>query len=398
MAPEVGNTGINRLIIIGNGFDLHHGLKTRYSDFMENFWMTTPYNQDNPLVRFNFFANLAQIVGTAASYFELQSRINDFYKNNHDVDTERFISFKNDFFEQLCQQSSDSNWVDFEMNYFAYLCSIINTHKDYRNRSFLVERLNLELVSILDCFEKYLKREVQPKINDSLRNKLVGDTIFANKELQIGSQQYEQFVDEFSKRSQRRFPLADLDLHLRSLGTNYDKLLAFNKTLVLNFNYTHTPLIYKSWCSDMDTIFIHGELGDPNNPLTLGYGDENHPDVKRMEEQHENEMMRMAKSSKYLLNRNYKQLMNFLALGPFQLHLVGHSCAISDRTLLSSIFQDPNCFSIKPYYFNWQRNSFNDIDNYADLIANVSRHFTDKLMMREKVVNKEYCTTFNGTK
>jgi hypothetical protein len=29
---------MNRIILIGNGFDLAHGLKTSYKDFIDNFW------------------------------------------------------------------------------------------------------------------------------------------------------------------------------------------------------------------------------------------------------------------------------------------------------------------------------------------------------------------------
>ena len=29
---------MNRLIIVGNGFDLAHGLKTKYSDFINWYW------------------------------------------------------------------------------------------------------------------------------------------------------------------------------------------------------------------------------------------------------------------------------------------------------------------------------------------------------------------------
>jgi hypothetical protein len=29
---------INRIVIIGNGFDLAHGLKTRYEDFIDWYW------------------------------------------------------------------------------------------------------------------------------------------------------------------------------------------------------------------------------------------------------------------------------------------------------------------------------------------------------------------------
>jgi hypothetical protein len=29
---------MNRIILIGNGFDLAHGLKTTYNDFIDNYW------------------------------------------------------------------------------------------------------------------------------------------------------------------------------------------------------------------------------------------------------------------------------------------------------------------------------------------------------------------------
>jgi hypothetical protein len=29
---------VNRLILVGNGFDLAHGLKTSYKDFIDDFW------------------------------------------------------------------------------------------------------------------------------------------------------------------------------------------------------------------------------------------------------------------------------------------------------------------------------------------------------------------------
>ena len=30
---------MNRLVIIGNGFDLAHGLKTKYEDFIDWYWV-----------------------------------------------------------------------------------------------------------------------------------------------------------------------------------------------------------------------------------------------------------------------------------------------------------------------------------------------------------------------
>ena len=31
---------MNRLILIGNGFDLAHNLETKYTDFIDNLWLT----------------------------------------------------------------------------------------------------------------------------------------------------------------------------------------------------------------------------------------------------------------------------------------------------------------------------------------------------------------------
>ncbi len=30
---------MNRIILIGNGFDLAHGLETSYKDFIDDFWL-----------------------------------------------------------------------------------------------------------------------------------------------------------------------------------------------------------------------------------------------------------------------------------------------------------------------------------------------------------------------
>lgn len=40
---------MNRLIIIGNGFDLAHGLRTRYIDFISNYWssISNPIHNDD---------------------------------------------------------------------------------------------------------------------------------------------------------------------------------------------------------------------------------------------------------------------------------------------------------------------------------------------------------------
>lgn len=135
-------------------------------------------------------------------------------------------------------------------------------------------------------------------------------------------------------------------------------------------------------------IHIHGKLKDKNNPIIFGYGDELDDDYKRIENLNDNKFLENVKSIKYLETDNYKRLLEFLETEEYQVFIMGHSCGISDRTLLNTIFEHDNCISIKPYYYV-------DIetgkDNYQDIIQNISRNFTDKVKMRDRVVNKNYC-------
>ncbi|MCM1502776.1 MAG: hypothetical protein NC115_08955 [Bacteroidales bacterium] len=50
------------------------------------------------------------------------------------------------------------------------------------------------------------------------------------------------------------------------------------------------------------------------------------------------------------------------------------------------MFEHRNCVSIKPFYF-----AEDGHDNYGDIVANISRNFSDMRMMRDRVVNKACC-------
>jgi len=51
---------------------------------------------------------------------------------------------------------------------------------------------------------------------------------------------------------------------------------------------------------------------------------------------------------------------------------MGHSCGLSDRVLLNSIFCNPSCSKIHIYYYS-RNNKEND---YFEKTQEISRHFT----------------------
>ena len=66
---------------------------------------------------------------------------------------------------------------------------------------------------------------------------------------------------------------------------------------------------------------------------------------------------------------------------------MGHSCGISDRTLLKTLFEHKNCVSIKPYYHQKPDGT----DDYWDIVCNIARNISDPSLMRDRVVIKEHC-------
>jgi hypothetical protein len=172
--------------------------------------------------------------------------------------------------------------------------------------------------------------------------------------------------------------------------------------LFLNFNYTSVHKFYsKSYESlyeelkttNTDSIQIHGSLIENNNPIIFGYGDEISDDYKMIESLNDNKYLENVKSIKYLETDNYKRLLNFINSDSYQIFIMGHSCGTSDRTLLNTLFEHENCVSIKVFYYRKEDGT----DNYSDVIRNISRNFTDKAIMRDKVVNKMYCMPLKST-
>ena len=94
------------------------------------------------------------------------------------------------------------------------------------------------------------------------------------------------------------------------------------------------------------------------------------------------------KTINYLQTSNYKKLLNMVESDVYQIFIMGHSCGLSDRTLLQTLFEHENCASIKIFY---HKKKYPFTNNYTDIIQNISRIFTDKVKMRERVVNKTYC-------
>ncbi len=325
----------NKLVIIGNGFDLAHGLKTRYSDFIEEVWndVFINYHAQKPL-KYSLFTINDKVPRKVFKDLE-------HFKRTSIMPTSSPTIIKNPCHSELIpSQKYNPNWSNLELNYFRQL------------KRYYKEDLREDKVKI---FNNYFSKV---KIN------------------------FEEYLSEISKESIVEKNQYIETKILQNLKTKVDAGNIVNPIHILNFNYTKTfePYIGKN---KMDINFIHGRLKEPNNPIIFGYGDESDEYYKQIENRGQNEYLKHFKSFGYFKTENYQRLLKFLDFYKYDVLILGHSCGLSDRVMLKTIFEHQNCEQIQIFYHQWGEESWQN--DFEEKTMEISRHFSDKAQMRKKV-------------
>ncbi len=387
---------MNRLFIVGNGFDLAHGLPTSYSDFLKYCWQNigkSKFAYINPLVHINFikldkvfsyndFKEALLIASNNRS--DINPRPDIFILSISDRNYGDLFRFENDFFRILNQLDDCAGWVDIEDLYYKILKSLIKNGKGILNYRKNIYELNKEFEEVKEEFEKYLYLEV------ILEHDFQEFEILNHKNTMCDIlRRISVFNNE--NNIKREFLNDDDVSSLKSafeFESRIDSESNRSQAYFLSFNYTPTLESYIKMLNGEEKNFysinyIHGQINNINNPINFGFGDEMDEDYKAIENENENEYITNFKSFQYSQNSNYKNFLRLINSDKFQVCILGHSCGLSDRVLLNTIFEHPNCRSIKVYYYQ-----NGDTDNYKDIIQNISRHFDDKTLMRELLVEK----------
>lgn len=359
---------MNRLVIIGNGFDLAHGLKTSYKDFIrwylddfiDSFFEKKQFEKNDELLSFkrrpidNKDLN-DNYIGTTIPGNEEYKKYKEEKKKepwtflNELIGIPAFLKKCSPFFLRILKNIETKGWTDIESDYYALL-------KENADNIEVCKSLNNQMDFLRDKLAEYLNtQETSQKISEL-------PVIFNSK------------IDISDIAPSR---LNDFD---------YCKAYSPEKTVLLDFNYTPTTEMYKN--SSINVLHIHGSL-DNTKSMIFGYGDEMDKDFQELEDRNENELLKNTKSIKYLEAENYKLLMNFIGGLPYQVFIMGHSCGNSDRTLLNTIFEHENCISIKHFYYKWGEKEGDDY--YSEITRNIYRNFKDKTLFRDRVVDKPKC-------
>jgi len=340
---------MNRLILIGNGFDLSHGLKTSYKDFLTDylwncinqFYSSGSYNDLLIKVGYNSYGVKHGLKNIEKRYDVLVNEIK--FINNNGSYTDSYFKYNSEFFQHLILKCNEVNWVDIEIIYFDYL-------KGFAKSQDKLTSLNEQFYYLQELLEKYLSGVDK---GGSIRTR----------------------TEDYTALFTQKFKTSNF------IGSQIRNNSLPSKLHILNFNYTSTFARYLVGCQSAirtEVNHIHGELNNENNPLIFGFGDEYDKDYLEFENLKSNKLFPHIKSFGYFKTKNYHDLIRFTNQDDFQVFIVGHSCGLSDRTMLKHIFEHERCKSIKIFHYGGKQ-------DFTEKTYDIARHFSNKGEMRLKI-------------
>lgn len=410
---------MNRIIIIGNGFDLAHGLPTSYKNFIN--WYMDEWVQK---------LRSCHQRRESDELCEYRSMIGDWYNilfENYNIITKQpdgkslislikrnanFQYNQSRFLEAITKCIEKNNWVDIEKEYYNLLSKDFES-SDNEN----IEQLNRELECLKNNLIVYLNEVEKKLINEYIIDNNIKEKILEPinpRDISVNAKKniwpnfvkrrhsnIEYLYDLFKNYSndinnsiskiinfEKEYEYQIMDMGINSVNDdNLPKELLYpDSILLLNFNYTKTADLYLPKEDIFKVNHIHGKLSNPQS-IIFGYGDELDDNYKKLLKDNNNEYLKNIKSINYLNYTNYREMLSYIESAPYQIYIMGHSCGLSDKTLLNTLFEHDNCVSIKPFYYI----NKDGRDNYTDIVQNISRNFTNMKLMRDRVVNKTFC-------
>lgn len=406
---------MNRLVLIGNGFDLAHGMKTSYKDFIEHLWFgiykdleyearkdTARYTSESLI--FEDGNNLVEItysdmgynhidgyfgIGSIHNYFAINIPKEDISASLYSKYIKDLIAgvtkigcqYKNSFFKIITNNYTRKNWSDIEADYYKELLANRNSEDNIKNLNKDFDQIKKMLKTYLASLDKPHKlNKIEELIYSPIRIKDIKIDSLGNFKKQLTK--HVQFLSKeevvknwFNKMIPDYDPLAIINHINDTFSEKIAQILmeregkpGFNRffqpanVLLLNFNYTETDTLYidrkeaRERDFPLDDILvnrnsIHGTISPDDNHMIFGYGDEEADEYKELEKSETLGLLDNVKSINYLKTSNYRDLERFIESDSYQIFIMGMSCGMADRTILRKLFQHENCISIKPFFY-----------------------------------------------
>lgn len=373
------------ILLIGNGFDLAHGLPTKYTDFldfvssMKKLIIDYKKTNDNNLHRKDHFNNLSfYIKSRIYRNFEYAKLDND-YKNHIDLWDE--IISNNIWIEYFLKNRKNikTNWIDFEKEIL-----------------FVIDRLDQFINDNLDIINSVFFEE-NVKYDDSTRNlKILLDT-YKNKFWKLTDTtkfNIYSFITELEKDLEKL--IFTLELYISNF-INKITVTVYSKEIkqlqidwLISFNYSNTferVYINLNTINHIECDYVHGKAIShskyEDNELVLGINE-------YLSDEEKNKNIRFIRFKKFFqrIHKNtgclYKnwidKINNSDNKQTHNLYIFGHSLDDTDRDILRELILNEHIVTTI-YYHNKEA--------YAQQIANLVKVIgQDELISKTGGVSK----------
>lgn len=261
---------MNRLVLIGNGFDLAHGLKTSYADFIHWYWqqriekLANEGAQTSDDCLCSFEMKVRAVWGHLLSFMHKETKAEDAIRY---MENQGWCSVhKHPLLDRITTSIETKGWVDIENEYYELLkqYALDSVMKEEGKISF-IKSLNKQLVYLKELLIQYLAEvtEQDPKIIKSIKHDIYAPFEKEDMSVHADYHMFEEEPWEWEDRSDRE---AELRTILEKYGYGVKECMEWVKAwiedkngstkypfafllpkniMLLNFNYTHTAQIYK---------------------------------------------------------------------------------------------------------------------------------------------------------
>ena len=381
------NNSHKSILILGNGFDIRHGLPTRYTDFMTfvNYWdvfyNTYCFNkpEENENEQYEIDVNLTYNNELRENSLKEFGRF-PFHYNHDDIEFLNKNLLNNIWITYFRKVQADSsyNWIDFE-NEIQNVIEIVDRYFDLLLSGKIqtpCQDIEDSICNVILNFEQKINNTKYISYLNEIRLSASETSILNSKSIlnDFMADSLEEMTECF------RLYLKDFISRIRVTG-NKSLEKDINPDYVITFNYTET--IYKLW--DDELILkqsVHGRCATDYDMLggniVLGIEDNKFGD--RLEH------TRFQKYYQRIIKKTGGDYRAWVQEGKSKVSFIGFSFSKMDEGIIKTFFENDNVEKITVYYLRQC-----DFESYTQKLIeifdkeNIIKWVGDRRLVFEKI-------------
>lgn len=384
-----------KVLVTGNGFDLHHCLPTRYSDFLDVIKRLMEMDKEGNINRCQF---LTYVLGEQSPLYNSNTMIKKCYDVHKAVidktrlDTKKLqqmVSIANENIWMVYFLERDIKrvgWVDFEKEIARVIKAFRNVIKELDQKCFhnqgyevcledLVVSMEDYYIVTSEAFNELFYYDEYTRLNQEFWN-----TQIIENEIRYLSADSRKIAEKLYQSLEEFIEILKwyITEFVQKIAVTQESKMStlFDCDRVITFNYTNTFSILYDKQGWLPVSFVHGSAKEGN--MVLGVNDDKCDQLKGLD-------LSFVAFKKYYQrtykNTDYDFEKNLPNGSKYKLFFVGHSMDVTDQDILRALIRDSKVTQSIIFY--------HDDESHQQVIKNVIALFGkdefEKLRRKHKV-------------